>query len=86
MARHPEATGTAPTMMPDDVLAAAYRPRGHRHRWDVPPTPAMMEDGDFRPRCGRCRAFQDPTKSRRGKSSSRLGKDQERRIERTEAA
>lgn len=32
--------------------------------------------------CGRCHARLDPTAARRGRSSDRLGKDQERRIER----
>ena len=64
--------------MTDDVLAglgAQRKARGHRHQWNGwDPNAGALS-------CS-CGAVQDTQKSRRGKSSARLGKDQERRIER----
>lgn len=69
--------------MSDDVpwlpaspeTAISIRTTRHRHVYDVD-----LLGGD--PHSCRCGAIQDPARSRRGKSSARLGKDQERRIER----
>ena len=48
----------------------------HRHAWKHP-TPAMMEDGDWRPWCG-CGAHKDEAKSRKGRSSRNRGNRRER--------
>lgn len=45
-------------------------------------SPDLVHELDRRPRCIRCGAIRDDARSRRGRSSARLGKDQERRIER----
>ena len=66
------------------VTATARR---HRHRWKVTvPTAearvAWLNGPDYLPYWCACGAIKDTALSRRGKSSARLGKDQERRIER----
>jgi len=55
----------------------------HRHEWGGP-TPAMMEDDDNRLVCRSrgCGARRDEAKSRKARSSVRMGKDNERRLER----
>ena len=52
----------------------------HRHHY-TRLLPAAIEDGDWRLACS-CGHRQDPDLTHRGRSSSRLGKDTERRIER----
>ena len=52
----------------------------HRHRY-TRLLPAAIEDGDWRLSCA-CGHRQDVEATHRGRSSSRLGKDTERRIER----
>jgi len=71
---------------------AAPRRKCRRHEWTVPlhtlddgPTPlrlALPKERVDGWQCARCGAVKDHAVSRRSKSSSRLGKDQERRIER----
>lgn len=65
-------------------LGAARTKRPHRHEW----VQNWHWHGNLEQRAGvcvtqcvRCNAIKDQAKSRRGKSSSRLGKDTERRIE-----
>ena len=70
----------------DDILAnlGAQRTRGakarHQHKYDRAPAPSDLEQGDWHPRC-RCGQVQRPETTRKARSSVRLGKDQERRIE-----
>jgi hypothetical protein len=69
-------------MSSDDILAALPRARpGHRHTWR-PPTPAMLEDGDWREVCSRCLAVRDPERSRRGRSARRRGNALQARVAR----
>ena len=51
----------------------------HRHRWDVPPVPAAMEDGDWRVGC-RCGARQDLAATRKGRTNRARGNAYERRV------
>lgn len=53
----------------------------HRHSFDVPPTTTEMEAGDWLRHC-RCGRREHPEATAKARSSVRLGKDQERRIER----
>ena len=55
-----------------------------RHEWATITVAYFDGNGDPLPSpvvCIRCHVTRDPVKSRRGKSSARLGKDQERRAE-----
>jgi hypothetical protein len=67
---------------------ATGKPRCRRHEWVtcgpdyLPASPYGHPEDYGRDRCQFCLAFRDPAASRRGRSSDRLGKDQERRIER----
>lgn len=53
----------------------------HRHTYTLPPTPAEMEAGDWLRHCP-CGRREHPEATQKARSSVRLGKDQERRIER----
>ena len=67
-------------MNPDDILAALPRATpSHRHRWDVPPSPSMREDDDYRMGC-RCGRRQDAAATKKGRSSRRMGNDFERDV------
>jgi len=74
-------------MTTDDILAnlGAQRTAGakgrHQHAYDRPPSPAALEDGDWRKTC-RCGRRENTETRRKARSSVRLGKDTERRIER----
>jgi len=67
---------------------ATGRPKCKRHDWVtcgpdyLPESPYGAPEDYGRERCHFCGVFRDPVASRRGRSASRLGKDQERRIER----
>ena len=67
-------------MNTDDVLAALPRAKpAHHHRWNVPPPPAAMEDGDWRMGC-RCGALKDVNKSKRGRTARQRGNAYERDV------
>lgn len=60
---------------PDPTRPERKPAKCRRHRW-------IRGYFDEVEHCDRCGKWADPVKAKRGKSSSRLGKDQERRIER----
>ena len=72
-------------MTTDDILAnlGAQRTAGakgrHRHRWDVPPSPAMREDDDWRMGC-RCGTRQDPAATRKGRNNRSRGLSIQRKV------
>lgn len=70
--------GTAPAPESARTVVRSNRPCG-RHQWIQR---ALVDDGYGMFACLVCGTPKDDTRSRRGKSADRLGKDQERRIER----
>lgn len=54
----------------------AAEQRRHRHRWDVGPSQAMLEDNDLRMRC-RCGARQDMAATKAGRNARRRGNRRE---------
>lgn len=77
LAEHPPEPGSAVS------LVAPVR-KCRRHEWYTEAATVVVNGEPIPPRtwCIRCGTHRDDTRSRLGKSSSRLGKDQERRIER----
>ena len=71
MSNLPWTTGDDPA-----IRNGAVGRKCRRHEW----TPRNADGESW---CVRCSAIRDPAASRRGRSADRLGKDQERRIERT---